>query len=663
MSSAMHITAPRSLSVVREVPCTTQPSTASGRFAHARVQASRTDSAVQRGNVVAHAAVDGERPCLIERAGLWPAMVQPRPALRKARERFRHAVTPMLRRMMELLQSAHKDPVPFFTQGVNEPVRQEVFSRNLEVVQGAVPPELAGMYIRTGPNAQHVPKGGYVMVDGEAMLHGVRFENGQALSYCNHWLRCPRFVHEKEQGENIYIRIGDIRGFAGLALLALTQQFPWMFPEPDEYLNYQLGNTSLCWHNGRLLALMEGGMPFQAHIGAEGEVASVGPYDFNGAMTSATSGHPKVCPITGEMHSFFYRVTKTAPDQHLCVYHKVSPDGVLSQDYPVNISRGQMMHDFAITERHAVFCDAAVAFNPLYMITQNGLPFENDTVNPSRIGLLDRGDPSKPLRWFKTETPFSFFHTANAWEEEDGSKLHLVLCRFESLNVSQGLVKGFVEDVPEVCRFTIDLEGGEVDEDGDIVGAVQAACLVPGRAADFPVVPQELLGRKHRFCYAAVADDTAADCGGACCSQGTSEEDAQKSTKSIIKVDMWADEGNGLLDAEGRRREIMFGDGVIGGEATFVARDSDAMLRGECAEDDGFLVVYVTDTNASDNAADMESFCMVYDAQTMSSEPLAKIRMPQRVPLGLHGAFVSADKLAQQAPPAHLMHSDFASLP
>lgn len=103
------------------------------------------------------------------------------------------------------------------------------------------------------------------------------------------------------------VQIGDIRGFVGICILALTQQFPWMFEEPDEYLNYQLGNTSLCWHNGRLLALMEGGMPFQAHVGEDGGLASVGPYDFDGRMVAATSGHPKICPLTGEMHSFFYR--------------------------------------------------------------------------------------------------------------------------------------------------------------------------------------------------------------------------------------------------------------------------------------------------------------------------------------------------------------------
>lgn len=64
---------------------------------------------------------------------------------------------------MERVQSVHRDDDSFFFQGVNAPVRQEVFCRNLEVAQGAVPPELNGMYIRTGPNAQHAPKGGYVM--------------------------------------------------------------------------------------------------------------------------------------------------------------------------------------------------------------------------------------------------------------------------------------------------------------------------------------------------------------------------------------------------------------------------------------------------------------------------------------------------------------------
>lgn len=122
------------------------------------------------------------------------------------------------------------------------------------------------------------------------------------------------------------------------------------------------------------------------------------------------------------------RVATTSEDQSLCVYHVASPDGKLSRQYPVDISRGQMMHDFAITENFAVFCDAAVAFDPTNMVTKGGLPFAMDKSQPSRIGLMSRSDPTAPMRWFDVP-PFAFFHIANAWEED--GRVHVVLCRCE----------------------------------------------------------------------------------------------------------------------------------------------------------------------------------------------------------------------------------------
>lgn len=101
----------------------------------------------------------------------------------------------------------------------------------------------------------------------------------------------------------------------------------------------------------------------------------------------------------------------------------------MSQEYPVDISKGQMMHDFAITEKFAVFCDAAVAFDPKSMITKGTLPFSMDKSQPSRIGLMSRADPTAPMRWFDVR-PFAFFHIANAWEEDD--KVHVVLCRCDA---------------------------------------------------------------------------------------------------------------------------------------------------------------------------------------------------------------------------------------
>lgn len=65
---------------------------------------------------------------------------------------------------LRALQSLQKDGSHerFFT-GATAPVSREIHSNQLEVVQGAVPPGLDGMYIRTGPNPQHEPQGGYLM--------------------------------------------------------------------------------------------------------------------------------------------------------------------------------------------------------------------------------------------------------------------------------------------------------------------------------------------------------------------------------------------------------------------------------------------------------------------------------------------------------------------
>lgn len=108
------------------------------------------------------------------------------------------------------------------------------------------------------------------------------------------------------------------------------------------------------------------------------------------------------------------------------------------------------------------------------------------------------------------------------------------------------------------------------------------------------------------------------------------------STTGIIKVDMMAPANDGNVG------EVHLGEGMIGGEASFIPRDAAAAAAGNAAEDDGFLVTYTTDCRTK------ESFCMIYDAQTMSNTPVAKIKMPQRVPVGLHGIFLPSSELEKQ---------------
>lgn len=114
------------------------------------------------------------------------------------------------------------------------------------------------------------------------------------------------------------------------------------------------------------------------------------------------------------------------PGKTAVVYNTVSPSGAVSRDYPVDVSRPQMMHDFAVTETYAVFMDHALVFDPQAMVREGSLPFAVDRSRESRIGLLRRDAPEAGVRWYGV-APFVCFHTATAWD--DGDRVHLVICK------------------------------------------------------------------------------------------------------------------------------------------------------------------------------------------------------------------------------------------
>jgi carotenoid cleavage dioxygenase len=65
------------------------------------------------------------------------------------------------------------------------------------------------------------------------------------------------------------------------------------------------------------------------------------------------------------------------------------------------------------------------------------------------------------------------------------------------------------------------------------------------------------------------------------------------------------------------------------GEAVFVPRAADA------GEDEGYLLTFVYDPAADG------SELVILDAQQVSADPIARVRMPHRVPYGFHGNWVS----------------------
>ena len=80
-------------------------------------------------------------------------------------------------------------PVKFWQQGNFRPVSEEVTETNLKV-EGTIPPELSGLYVRNGTNSSSGISDHFF--GGDGMMHGVRLEGGEAKWYRNRYVRYAR---------------------------------------------------------------------------------------------------------------------------------------------------------------------------------------------------------------------------------------------------------------------------------------------------------------------------------------------------------------------------------------------------------------------------------------------------------------------------------------
>ena len=64
-----------------------------------------------------------------------------------------------------------------------------------------------------------------------------------------------------------------------------------------------------------------------------------------------------------------------------------------------------------------------------------------------------------------------------------------------------------------------------------------------------------------------------------------------------------------------------------------------APRQGSTAEDDGYVVTFITDVNSD------ESSCWVFDARDISTGPIARVKLPKRICVGTHSCWADISKL------------------
>jgi carotenoid cleavage dioxygenase-like enzyme len=441
--------------------------------------------------------------------------------------------------------------LPVFRTGNYAPVHDELTAFDLPV-QGRIPAELNGWYLRNGPNAR---TGAAHWCVGDGMVHGVRLENGRAAWYRNRWVRTESFEHPM----GLYNDDGT------------------------RNLHSSIANTHVVRHAGKTLALMEFSLPYEI----SNDLETVGVYDFGGKLTDSMTAHPKICPVTGEMHFFG---TGNIFEPHV-VYHRADADGRLTVNRPIDVPALTMMHDFALTAEHVVFLDLPLVFDLRVALAQQDvrelrdLPYRWDDDYGARLGVLRRDDPYGPVRWLDID-PCYVFHIANAYDVRSANENSVVLEVVRYPEIWRDSSK-FSTDAA-LWRWKLNLDTGVVEES-----------QLDDRGVEYPRVDDRLAGAAARYSVAVGSDVLV-------------RYDLQRDTASEHRFN------DGGHRAPGAPSEAVFAPAV-----------------GASDELAGWYLTYVYDP--VNDASDL----VVIDASDFEGDPVARVRLPRRVPHGFHGNWIA----------------------
>lgn len=473
-----------------------------------------------------------------------------------------------------------------YLSGAWAPMTEEWDAAELDVVAGAIPRDLDGVYLRNSENPVHAPLGRYHPFDGDGLLHALHIADGRA-AYRNRFIRTAGFQAEAEAGRALW---------AGLAEVALRSERPGWGAHGGLK---DSSSTDVVVHRGRALtSFYQCGDLYQLDPIT---LAQFGPADWHGAFPhEGVSAHSKLDPETGEL--LFFNYSKTAPFMHCGA---LGADGRLKHYRPIPLPGPRLPHDMAFTPHYLILNDL-----PLFWdadLLQRNIHAARLHDLPSRFALVPRNGDAGAERWFEA-SPTYVLHWVNAYEDGDEVILDGYRQRDPMPPPLRDAPKHYAQMMayldlhsmrPQLWRWRFNLRTGAVHE-----------AALDDRVWEFGSINRAQAGQPYRYVYNMLG------------------EPGWFLFNGIEKFDI----------AGGRSERVHFGAGVFGSEAPFAARS------GASTEDDGYLLSYVTDINRDC------SECWLYAAQDLSAGPVAKLRLPARIGSGTHACWAPASQLVRADP-------------
>ncbi|XP_047965933.1 probable carotenoid cleavage dioxygenase 4, chloroplastic [Salvia hispanica] len=469
-----------------------------------------------------------------------------------------------------------------------------------DAVEGSLPACLdGGAYIRNGPNPHFFPNGPYHLFEGDGMLHMIKFSHGKP-TFCCRYVNTHKHAVEREIGYPFVPSI--FSSFNGGLLASISRFFlttARVIAGQFDPINHGLGpaNTSLALISNRLFALCESDLPYAIEITAEGDLKTLGRHDFGikSAPFPRMTAHPKIDCVTGE--AFAYEYVGAPPSLKL---FRIDSDGKRQKHVPISMEKFTAIHDFAVTERYAVIPDVQIVVNP-WSILKGRSPVEVDREKVARLGVIPRyAEDEGEMVWIEA-AGFNPVHCASAWEEDGGDTVCVVASNAVAVDK---LLENVGSAEMRMEKIVVDVKGKRV---------VRRQRLSP-EILDFGVINPAYAAKKHRYIYAAIVSELR--------------------LIGVVKLDLSIPiKGSGGDCAVASRR---YGPGCHGSEPFFVAREPNNPIA---EEDDGYLVTYLHDDKTQ------ESKFIVMDAKSPNLDIIAAVKLPQRIPTGFHGLFLSESDL------------------